>query len=177
MVWAFLNTPDNFDGSTARRMMRLADELSELGAYRQADDLRRLARKVAPLTGWYGEGGNQASHILIGVVSTILFINAWFLVSGEMPVRSWAFTMLFLGYAVIIEAMVQRWRPGDSWFDSVMFGLGCMGALVPFVEIEPMGLTVAVEYRPLWMTAIIATAAALLGARVWTRVRDAKEYQ
>jgi hypothetical protein len=122
---------------------------------------------------WYGELTNQAGHTLLGMVSTILFLCAWREINGEMPYRTWAFASCFLFYVLGIEVAVQRWLPGDSWFDSMMFGFGAAGALLPYEEVGVVGNTTTVTFDHRYMAGIILAWSVILGARVKKRY-DAK---
>lgn len=119
---------------------------------------------------WYGELTNQISHTFLGAMAFITFCDVWFLVSGGMPFRSYAFIACFLAYAVGIEVIVQRWMPGDSWFDSLMFAFGAAGAALPVQEVSAAEWSVGLEYTPAYRLSIMAIWFAFLLVRVRRRL-------
>lgn len=125
---------------------------------------------------WYGELTNQCGHTLLGVLSAVTFCDVWFLVTGEMPVRSWVFLAVFLPYALGIEAIVQRWKPGDAWFDSLMFGFGAAGIILPVKEVAAAWPVSTVDYTPHVRLILMAAWAVILYARVRKRY-DANKRQ
>jgi hypothetical protein len=125
---------------------------------------------------WYGELTNQCGHTLLGILAANTFCDVWFLIAGEMPVRSWTFLAVFLPYAIGIETIVQRWAPGDAWFDSLMFGFGAAWVLLPFYEVSQAGLVSTVEYTPHVRLIIMVAWAFILFMRVKRRY-DAEKRQ
>jgi hypothetical protein len=119
---------------------------------------------------WYGELRNQLSHTLLGVLAAATFCDVWALTTGEMPVKAWAFLAVFLPYAVGVEWAVQRWLPGDSWFDATMFGLGAAGALLPYSEAGSASPVFTLDYSPAYRLSIMAFWALLLALRVKKRI-------
>jgi len=137
------------------------------------EQIRAIVRVIRPLLTWYGELLNQIGHTFLGLVSTVLFCAVWREVAGEMPYRSYVFTMVFLSYAIGIELGVQRAKqaayPGDWKFDSLMFAFGAAAALVPFFEVDAYGATTVVEYYHRCMAGIIVLWAGILSLRVYKR--------
>lgn len=121
---------------------------------------------------WYGELTNQCGHTLLGVVVALLIVCAWREVTGEMPVRSWAFVAVFVPYAVGIEWLRQAWRAGDSWFDALMVAVGASAVLLPWREVYAVegGTVVYLQHR--YMLGIVAVWAVMLSLRVARRYRN-----
>lgn len=120
---------------------------------------------------WYGEFTNQVGHIALGAFSAIFFVNTWFLWTGSMPYRGFVFLAVFAPYVVVIEFMVQKWKPGDAWFDSVMFAHGAAGVLLPFFEVGAAGRISILEYNPVMLSSVMASACVFLFPRVYKRIR------
>jgi len=165
-MWRHLNTPSAFDGREARALEAIADRVGG----EDGDQIRALSNAIRPLTTWYGELLNQIGHAFLGLVSTVLFCAVWREVAGEMPYRSYVFTLVFLSYAIGIELLAQRWQPGDAWFDSLMFTFGAAAALVPFYEVDAYAATTVVEYYHRCMAGIIVLWAGILSFRVYKRI-------
>lgn len=117
---------------------------------------------------WYGELTNQISHTALGAALATAVCAVWYLVLGELPFRSWVFLGLFAGY-LGVEIWGQGWTAGDSWFDSLMFGLGAAWAIMPFEETTLVGWKVVVTFDPLMWLGIFAIWSALLFFRVKRR--------
>lgn len=118
---------------------------------------------------WYGELTNQCGHTLLGVLAPVLLCNLWFFIFGGMPIRTWVFVIPLTAY-VSVELFIQGWRPGDTWFDIWMFGLGAAGAMLPLQEIEFSDSGVTLSYDPKVHTTIFVVWAVTLFFRVRERL-------
>lgn len=111
---------------------------------------------------WYGELTNQLSHTFLGVMVALVWcVSAW-AITGAMPIRSWVILGIGIGY-LGVEILVQRWRAGDSWFDSAMVMSGAAGVLLPLQETGVSGRVIHLDFDPaMWLAVALPWAAALL---------------
>jgi hypothetical protein len=111
---------------------------------------------------WYGELTNQAAHTLLGAVLACGWCVAAFGLLGEMPYRSIVLGTMAVGY-LAVEAIIQRWVDGDSWFDAAMFVAGGAGALLPMREVAVIGPVVRLDFDTrVWVAVAVPWALALI---------------
>lgn len=120
----------------------------------------------------YGELTNQLGHTMLGLLSSLLIICAYREIAGEMPYRVVVFGTVSGVYAVLIEAKIQGWKPGDSWFDWLMVSLGSAGVLFPLKEAGIHGNLTLLTFNHSILAWIFCVWAVALGFRVGKRVKQ-----
>jgi len=159
--WQELNTPD----ANPRDWYA---ELADKSHMTEKTWWQELNTPDANPRDWYAELTNQCGHALLGLSAAALIMCAWFALDGEMPYRS-AVAALVLGAYLAVEKYVQGWRPGDSWFDTLMVACGVAASTCPWREMAIDGWAVQVSMRVDTMLMIIAFFAAALFLRVRRR--------
>lgn len=115
------------------------------------------------------EGGNQGAKTHFGVVAATLIVCLWVIWFGEAPSRVAVVLGLVVVYATFWEAGVQGWRPGDSWFDTAMFGAGA-AFILPFSEVSVQGGIVNLNLSPVAFLAVLGVWAVAYTARLLPRI-------
>lgn len=133
MIWRYLNTPSRFDGEELRRVEAIAVRLVAAGMHEEAETLRALARLIRPLLTWYGELINQIAHAMAGMIVAASIAIGVYALFGEFPSKAIILVFSIAPY-VLIEAVKQGWKAGDSWFDVYMWSCGVFGLVVTFTE-------------------------------------------
>ena len=166
---SYLSKPDNYDGSRLQPLFEVARRLEAQGQHSEATELREVARDLMPELTWYGSLKNQIGHAAIALASVALFCTVWREAAGEMPYKSHLFLGMVLAYAIGVEAILQKWMPGDSWVDTLCFSFGLAIGLVPFKEMQVSGDTTIIEYDHRIMAVLILALVATVSIRAYTR--------
>lgn len=119
-------------------------------------------------TDWYGESTNQYSHTLLGCICAGLWCVISFALTGEMPVREVVFSGIAISY-LSIELFVQKWKHGDSWFDSLMVCCGAAAVLLPFREAAIDDGIIILSFHPGSWAAVFSLWSIALTLRVRRR--------
>jgi len=141
-----------------------------------SDFWRELRTPDANERDWYGELNNQRSHILLGIEAATLWCILSFVLFGEMPYKTVVIGVVGLCY-LMIEAVVQGWKAGDSWFDMLMVMCGTGAIMLPFSEVSVAPWVVRLDFEPGIFAALCLVCYASLVARVARRYRASRRSQ
>lgn len=81
-----------------------------------------------------GASKNQLSHWAIGLWLSGTLCLFYAFQFGEMPSRLFVWSLLTIGYFILIEWTKQGWQGPDSVIDTMFFSLGAAVPLVPLKE-------------------------------------------
>lgn len=118
------------------------------------------------------EATNQFGHMALGAVMCLAGCIGWFVFAGEMPVRVWVWCSVVIGYAVIIEAILQGWKGRDSFADTWFVQCGATMSMWPVYEVMMGdGSTTVIEFKPKLLGILMVIAFASLAIHLWPRIK------